>query len=105
MKVTEFLKLSDSEIKEYIKQNNGNLCLTHFYYTFWDEPYKVLWWNGSDEVRIIKRFPIIHFLFNEDFSEGNPYTFTTEIIVKGVKKLRLRIDGPNVIELKRYVRP
>ena len=103
MKVIELLKLSDSEIKKYVKQNNGNIPLTHFYYTFWDSPSIIKLWNSpGKEVRVIKRFPIIDFLNDEDLSEPN--VVIMEIRVKGVKKLRLKIGGAKVAEIKRYDR-
>ena len=98
MKAIELLKLSDSEIKNYVKQNDGNIPLTHFYYTFWDNPSKILRFNNPIKSRIIKRLPIIDFLDNETGA------VTMEFRVKGVKKLRLTIKDKKVVELERYDR-
>lgn len=38
MKAIELLKLSDSEIKKYFKQQSGSFQFTHFYFRFWDGP-------------------------------------------------------------------
>lgn len=98
MKAIELLKLSDSEIKKYVKQNNGSIPLTHFYYTFWDNPSKIWRFNNPIKSRIIKRLPIIDFLDNETGA------VIMEFRVRGVKKLRLKIKDEKVVELERYDR-
>ena len=102
MKAIELLKLSDSEIKNYVKQNDGNIPLTHFYYTFWDNPTKIWKFNSPIKSRILKRLPVIDFLDNNDLSE--PGAVIMEFRVKGIKKLRLKLYDKKVVELERYDR-
>lgn len=95
MKAIELLKLSDSEIKEYFKQQSGSFQFTHFYFRFWDGP-KIMWWrNMKDGVKIMKRFPLIDFLR----SDSGIYM---EMIVAGVKIIRLKALGNEITEIIRY---
>lgn len=102
MKVTELLKLSDSEIKEYFKQNNGCLCLSHFYYRFWDNKSKFIWWKSRSEKdrKLLKRFPLIDFVDPGVNSHGVVF----EITESGVKKMRIETDENSlrVIKIIRY---
>ena len=96
MKAIELLKLSDSEIKKYFKQHSGSFHFSHFYFRFWDGP-KIMWWrNMKDGVKIIKRFPLI------DFLNSNPPGLCMEMIVNGVKRIRLKADGDKITEIIRY---
>ena len=96
MKAIELLKLSDSEIKEYFKQQSGSFQFTHFYFRFWDGP-KIMWWkNMTVGVKIMKRFPLI------DCLKSDPSGIYMEMIVGGVKRIRLKALGNEITEIIRY---